>query len=85
MHTTPPSGSTGSGGPVDTARLAIWRLFHEGYIDEDMATASLLAVDVGMRRASRHKLSADNQSRGFSAAARTDAACRPQPAAPHWR
>jgi hypothetical protein len=36
--------------PVDAARVAIWRLFQEGYVDEDMATASLLAVDLGTRR-----------------------------------
>ena len=36
--------------PIDAARVAIWRLFQEGYVDEDMATASLLAVDVGTRR-----------------------------------
>jgi len=36
--------------PVDVARNAIWRLFQEGYVDEDMATASLLAVDLGTRR-----------------------------------
>jgi hypothetical protein len=36
--------------PVDAARVAIWRLFEEGYVDEDMATAGLLAVDLGMRR-----------------------------------
>jgi hypothetical protein len=35
---------------VDAARLAIWRLFQEGYVDEDMATAGLLAIDLGMRR-----------------------------------
>lgn len=35
---------------VETARLAIWRLFQEGYMDEDMATAGLLAIDLGMRR-----------------------------------
>ena len=39
--------------PVDAARLAIWRLFQEGYVDEDMATAGLLAVDLGTRRAQR--------------------------------
>jgi len=39
--------------PVDAARVAIWRLFQEGYVDEDMATASLLAVDLGTRR--RHR------------------------------
>jgi hypothetical protein len=37
--------------PIENARVAIWRLFQEGYVDEDMATASLLAVDVGTRRA----------------------------------
>ena len=36
--------------PIDAARLAIWRLFQEGYVDEDSATASLLAVDLGTRR-----------------------------------
>jgi hypothetical protein len=35
---------------VEAARVAIWRLFEEGYVDEDMATAGLLAVDVGTRR-----------------------------------
>jgi hypothetical protein len=30
-------------------------LFQEGYVDEDMATASLLAVDLGTRRAQRSK------------------------------
>ncbi|HEY3059290.1 MAG TPA: hypothetical protein VGL99_09985 [Chloroflexota bacterium] len=39
--------------PVEAARVAIWRLFEEGYVDEDMATAGLLAVDVGTRRARR--------------------------------
>lgn len=39
--------------PVDQARVAIWRLFQEGYVDEDMATAGLLAVDLGTRRARR--------------------------------
>jgi hypothetical protein len=40
--------------PVDAARVAIWRLFEEGYVDEDMATAGLLAVDLGMRRTLRN-------------------------------
>jgi hypothetical protein len=40
--------------PVDAARVAIWRLFEEGFVDEDMATAGLLAVDLGMRR-TRHE------------------------------
>jgi hypothetical protein len=38
---------------VEAARVAIWRLFEEGYVDEDMATAGLLAVDVGTRRTQR--------------------------------
>jgi hypothetical protein len=36
--------------PIESARVAIWRLFEEGYVDEDMATAGLLAVDLGTRR-----------------------------------
>jgi hypothetical protein len=36
--------------PVEAARVAIWRLFQEGYVDEDTATAGLLAVDLGTRR-----------------------------------
>jgi hypothetical protein len=39
--------------PIDAARVAIWRLFQEGYVDEDCATAGLLAVDLGTRRAQR--------------------------------
>jgi hypothetical protein len=39
--------------PVEAARVAIWRLFQEGYVDEDGATAGLLAVDLGTRRAQR--------------------------------
>ncbi|HEY0583385.1 MAG TPA: hypothetical protein VGE94_14465 [Chloroflexota bacterium] len=40
-------------GAVEAARVAIWRLYQEGYVDEDMATASLLAVDLGTRRTRR--------------------------------
>jgi hypothetical protein len=36
--------------PVQEARAAIWRLFEQGYVDENMATAGLLAVDLGTRR-----------------------------------
>jgi hypothetical protein len=43
----------GQSNPVDAARVAIWRLFQEGYVDEDMATAGLLAVDLGTRRKQR--------------------------------
>jgi hypothetical protein len=46
-----------SSSPVQAARLAIWRLFQEGYVDEDMATAGLLAVDLGTRRARRETTS----------------------------
>ena len=35
---------------MQEARAAIWRLFEQGYVDEDMATAGLLAVDLGTRR-----------------------------------
>ncbi len=35
------------------AHLAIWRLFQEGYVDENMATAGLLAIDLGTRRIRR--------------------------------
>jgi hypothetical protein len=38
---------------VQEARRAIWRLFEQGYVDEDMATAGLLAVDLGTRRSRR--------------------------------
>jgi hypothetical protein len=41
--------------PVEAARVAIWRLFEEGYVDEDMATAGLLAVDIGARRTQQQK------------------------------
>jgi len=34
----------------ELARAAIWRLFEEGCIDDDMATTSLLAIDLGIRR-----------------------------------
>jgi hypothetical protein len=39
--------------PIEAARAAIWRLFEEGRIDDDMATTSLLAIDLGIRRAQR--------------------------------
>ena len=39
--------------PIEAARAAIWRLFEEDRIDEDMATTSLLAIDLGTRRAER--------------------------------
>jgi hypothetical protein len=48
MHDHP---NAGLAAPVEAARQAIWRLFEEGYVDEDMATAGLLAVDLGTRRA----------------------------------
>lgn len=52
MQTTG-DNSTASRSPIDAARVAIWRLFQEGYVDEDMATAGLLAVDLGARRRRR--------------------------------
>ena len=38
---------------VEAARAAIWRLFEDGCIDDDMATTSLLAIDLGIRRIHR--------------------------------
>jgi hypothetical protein len=51
MEETPETGKVEA---VIAARVAIWRLFQAGYVDEDMATAGLLAVDLGTRRAQRH-------------------------------
>ena len=45
-----------SDSPVQAARVAIWRLFEEGYVDEDMATAGLLAVDLGTRRTHQRRV-----------------------------
>jgi hypothetical protein len=36
--------------PVRDARVAIWRPFEAGLLDEDHATAALLALAVGLRR-----------------------------------
>ena len=49
--------------PVQAARVAIWRLFEEGYVDEDMATAGLLAVDLGTRRRRRQPRNEDTARR----------------------
>ena len=54
MHVMEEMPSTSTSDPVAAARVAIWRLFQEGYVDEDMATAGLLAVDLGTRRAQRN-------------------------------
>jgi hypothetical protein len=51
--TTTTADPTPRHSPVEAARVAIWRLFEEGYVDEDMATAGLLAVDLGTRRTQR--------------------------------
>lgn len=53
IEDAPSASSVSQPNPVDAARVAIWRLFQEGYVDEDMATAGLLAVDLGTRRARR--------------------------------
>jgi hypothetical protein len=53
---TQPTPSS-SPGAIEAARVAIWRLYEEGFVDEDMATAGLLAVDLGTRR-KKHKLAA---------------------------
>ncbi len=49
----PPAAPEAKADAVDAAREAIWRLFQQGFVDEDMATAGLLAVDLGTRRARR--------------------------------
>jgi len=49
------------GNPVDEARTAIWRLFQEGYVDEDMATNRLVAVDLGTRRTHRNNSNPDGR------------------------
>ena len=36
--------------PVSAAREAIWDLYHAGLMDEDHATAALLAISIGLRR-----------------------------------
>jgi hypothetical protein len=54
--------------PVQAARVAIWRLFEEGYVDEDMATAGLLAVDLGTRRTQRRGMQREQQEAARSAA-----------------
>jgi hypothetical protein len=54
MHAMEDMPGTSTSDPVAAARMAIWRLFQEGYVDEDMATAGLLAVDLGTRRAQRN-------------------------------
>jgi hypothetical protein len=56
--------------PVDAARVAIWRLFEEGYVDEDMATAGLLAVDLGTRRTQRRDQSSRHGRRASSSTPR---------------
>jgi hypothetical protein len=55
-------------GPVEAARQAIWRLFEEGYVDENMATAGLLAVDLGTRRVRIHAEQAAETARAARAA-----------------
>ena len=54
MHVMEEMPSATTTDPVVAARVAIWRLFQEGYVDEDMATAGLLTVDLGTRRAQRN-------------------------------
>jgi hypothetical protein len=55
VEPTPETDEPQPGGEVDidppeAARAAIWQLFEDGLLDENMATAGLLAVDIGMRR-----------------------------------
>lgn len=53
------------------AKQAIWRLYERGYVDEDTATASLLALDIGSRRQRRKQrlLPSPNGHDGTSRAA----------------
>ena len=46
--------------PVQAARAAIWLLFEEQQIDENMATTCLLALDLGIRRAERARRASIN-------------------------
>jgi hypothetical protein len=46
-----PAGQAPSAHDERDARLAIWRLFEQGGLDANAATARLLAVDVARRRA----------------------------------
>ena len=80
MRATEDSALGGSAGnPVDEARTAIWRLFQEGYVDEDMATAGLLAVDLGTRRAQRSTSSAGERVDGTWAQHRAASRQKPPP------
>ena len=63
MEDPPATKAISESDPVAAARVAIWRLFQEGYVDEDMATAGLLAVDLGTRRAQRNTLPHDGTER----------------------
>ena len=56
------------GGPVHAARAAIWRLFEQGYVDEDMATAGLLAVDLGTRREAERQARSSRREHELQAA-----------------
>jgi hypothetical protein len=48
--------------PVEAARAAIWRLFVEHHIDENMATTCLLAIDLGLKRAERARQASNGQT-----------------------
>jgi hypothetical protein len=48
---------------VIAAREAIYALFELGYIDEEHATAALLALDAGMRRVQRRLAFASRRRR----------------------
>ncbi len=47
MERVPPGQATS----LEEARKAIFHLFEAGRLDEDAATAALLALDLGLRRA----------------------------------
>jgi len=47
------NGEEPEGDPVAAARRSIHVLFEGGYIDDDHATAALLAIDLGRQRVER--------------------------------
>jgi hypothetical protein len=63
----PPASPPDEADQLDEARRAVWRLFQEGYIDEDVATAWLLQVDLSSRRGQRNDPGTSSTVRGTSA------------------
>jgi hypothetical protein len=55
MEETPESHAQLETDPPEATRAAMWQLFEDGLLDENMATAGLLAVDIGMRRSGHRR------------------------------